>query len=96
MAISCRSSPGRTQLDLYAVFNFSHASKMPRRLPTFSMLAIIVLLLPTSGCWTMMNLEGREYVFTVPSNQKPVCIYGGVRNCFDFVESAAKKLAKPR
>ena len=42
----------------------------------------------------MMNLEGREYVFMAPSNQKPVRIYGGVRNCFDFVESAVKKIAK--
>ena len=46
---------------------------------------IALLVLCFTGCGTMQNLEGKEHVFLSSPGQKPVRIYGGVRNDLEWL-----------
>ncbi|TWU12160.1 hypothetical protein CA54_09780 [Symmachiella macrocystis] len=48
-------------------------------------LLAVILTLSVAGCGTMANLEGQQYAFLSPPGFKPVRVYGGVRNDFDWV-----------
>jgi hypothetical protein len=49
------------------------------------LLALAILVSGVAGCGTLANLEGKRYAFLSLPNQKPVRVYGGVRNDFDWV-----------
>jgi len=48
-------------------------------------LLLVILTVSVTGCGTMANLEGKRYAFISAPGQKPVRLYGGVRNDFDWV-----------
>jgi len=50
-------------------------------------LLAVILTLSVAGCGTMANLEGQQHAFISPPGQKPVRVYGGVRNDFDWVSA---------
>ncbi len=50
-------------------------------------LLAVILTLSVAGCGTMANLEGQQYPFLSPPGFKPVRVYGGVRNDFDWVSA---------
>ena len=51
------------------------------------LLALAILLNGIIGCGTMANMNGSRYAFTYisPGGQKPVRVFGGVRNDIDWV-----------
>jgi len=48
-------------------------------------LSVIVLASSVAGCGTLANLEGKRFAFISPPGEKPVRLYGGVRNDFEWV-----------
>lgn len=45
----------------------------------------IILVLTVTGCGTLANLQGKRHAFLSVGGQKPVRLYGGVRNDIDWV-----------
>lgn len=52
---------------------------------SLSILLPFILLISFSGCGTMANLNGQKYAFISRGGQKPVRIFGGVRNDIDWI-----------
>lgn len=49
------------------------------------LLALAIFLIGTLGCGTMANLNGQRYAFISRGGQKPVRVFGGVRNDIDWI-----------
>lgn len=45
----------------------------------------LLLLASITGCGTMANLNGQRYAFISRGGQKPVRVFGGVRNDLDWI-----------
>lgn len=48
----------------------------------------ILLIIGLSGCGTLQNLRGARYVFISGSGERPVRVYGGVRNDLEWAAEA--------
>ena len=52
---------------------------------SFFAIAITFLSVSISGCGTMANLQGMEYMFISLPGENPVRVYGGVRKDIEFI-----------
>lgn len=52
-------------------------------------IVLLMVVLSTCGCGTLANIGHSEYLF-LHSGDKPVRVYGGVRNDFDYVAKMVK------
>jgi hypothetical protein len=56
------------------------ASRIVRLLPAFIVFCI-------AGCGTLANLQGRQYALISKQGERPVRVYGGVRNDFEWASA---------